>query len=71
MCCRTCFHCTKISMREDFKKTDDGGVNWKYNYIWTINCKKNGRFIDIVEGTANMCKVPTCSLWSDNEDYRG
>lgn len=48
---------------KDFKKTDDGGRNYKYMYIWKITCKSEGKFEDRVEGTASFCKVPTCSLW--------
>ena len=63
MTCRNCRYLTSLFFVKDFKKTDDGGVNYKYNYVWKINCLSQGKFEEIVEGTAHFCKVPGCSLW--------
>ena len=61
--CRNCIFLKKLSGKKDFKKTDDGGVNYKYNYIWSVKCEKEGEFTVVIEGTANMGEVPSCSLW--------
>ena len=55
----------RIKSRPVFEKTDDGGVNWKYNYAWEVDCEREGTVREIIEGTANMCRVPTCSLWGN------
>ena len=60
---RNCKHMISIFSVTDFKKTDDGGRNYKYNYHWSINCKKEGKFTETVEGQAQGCKVPSCSGW--------
>ena len=65
--CRNCVYLKKLKKEPQWKKTDDGGVNWKYNYKWTIECEKEGKFTEIIEGTARFCEVPKCSLWRQAE----
>lgn len=65
-----CYNCIylKAIWNKMRRERDDGGVHWKYLYKWYINCKKEGVFNVELEGTANMCEVPHCSLWVNRNE---
>ena len=61
--CSTCRYKINLSYKLEKKRTDDGGINFKYIYIWKINCKKEGKIVDRIEGTKHRAQIPKCSLW--------
>lgn len=62
--CSTCRYLRGIlKYKLEKKRTDNGGINFKYIYVWKINCMREGRFEDRIEGTKGRAVLPTCSLW--------
>lgn len=52
-----------MSVKTKWEKTNDGGIHWKYLYEWTVECKKEGKTVEMVEGTRHRTPLPKCSLW--------
>ncbi len=61
--CSTCRYKKKLSYKLEKKRTDDGGINFQYIYIWKIDCEKEGKIVDRIEGTKHRAQIPKCSLW--------
>ena len=61
--CSTCRYMKKMSVKLRKEKTDNGGIHFKYNYEWTVDCKLEGVMVDTIEGTAHRTPLPKCSRW--------
>jgi len=61
--CSTCKYMKSMSFKSIKEKTDNGGIHFKYLYEWTVECEKEGKMVEIIEGTKHRVPLPTCSLW--------
>jgi len=61
--CSTCRYLIRIKVKKRKERTDNGGINFKYLYDWTVECKKEGTIKETIEGHAHRTPIPKCSLW--------
>jgi len=61
--CSTCRFKIKMKVKSRKERTDNGGINFKYLYEWTVECEKEGTLKETIEGTAHRTPIPKCSLW--------
>jgi len=61
--CSTCRHKISMKYRLIKEKSDNGGIHYRYDYEWEVNCKKEGIVKEMKEGTKHRIPLPSCSLW--------
>ena len=72
MNCHNCKFCKSIEYEGKKKrKEDDGGIHYKYWYLWKIDCERYDESIDVKEeGLKRKAYVPYCSLWEFKEESK-